>query len=218
MVGLRHFTAPVLKSIAMIPTNSATTADQQRWDERYRSGCGPCQGEVAPWVAAQQPLLRGVAGELALDVACGTGRHSLWLAEMGWQVDAVDVSAVGLAKLVETAQARSLSYAIHPFHADLSIWRPEPARYDLILVSFYLERPLLPALKDALKPGGLLLYTTFHTDLLRLRPHDNPAYLLQPGELLSTFSAWEILAYEERRLSPGSVNRSDCTSSLLVRK
>lgn len=202
----------------MIPASSATPTDQQRWDERYRSGHGPCQGDIAPWMAAQQPLLRGAVGGLALDVACGTGRHSLWLAEMGWQVDAVDVSAVGLTKLAEAARTRGLSHAIHPLHADLSVWRPAPARYDLILVSLYLERPLLPALKDALKPGGLLLYTTFHTDLLRLHPHDNPIYLLQPGELLSTFSAWDILAYEERRLPSGSENRSDCTSSLLARK
>jgi SAM-dependent methyltransferase len=142
----------------------------------------------------------------------------LWLAGLGYQVDAVDVSAVALARLAAAAAERGLSQYIHPLHADLSHWRPPPETYDLALVSLYLERSLLPALQDALEPGGLILYTTFHTDLLRLQPHDNPAYLLQPGELLTAFPGWQILAYEERRLPPDSENRHDCMSSLLARK
>lgn len=198
-----------------LPAGVVLNADQQRWDERYLAGHGPCSDEILPWIAAQQPYLQGGR---ALDAACGVGRHSLWLAGLGYEVDAVDVSAVALAKLAAAAAERSLSQHIRPLHADLTRWRPQPDTYDLALVSLYLERSLLPALREALKPGGLILYTTFHTDLLRLQPHDNPAYLLQPGELLATFPGWQILAYEERRLPPDSQRRSDCTSSLLARK
>lgn len=204
---------------AVLPANPdalpCANADQQRWDERYLAGHGPCLDEVLPWVAAQRPYFQGGR---ALDAACGTGRHSLWLADLGYQVDAVDVSAVALSKLAAAAADRGLGQQISPLHVDLTCWRPQAETYDLALVSLYLERSLLPALEAALRPGGLILYTTFHTDLLQLQPRDNPAYLLQPGELLAAFPGWQILAYEERRLPPGSENRSDCMSSLLARK
>lgn len=189
--------------------------DQARWDERYRNGRGPCQDEIDDWVAAQRPYL---TGGRALDVACGTGRYSLWLAELGYEVDAVDISPVALERLAAAAAARGLAERIHIRRADLTTWRPPSAHYDLVLVSLYLERALLPALGAALRPRGLLLYTTFHTDLLRLPGEFNPAYLLQPGELLLTFADWDLLAYEERRLPRTGGRRRDCLSSILVRK
>ncbi|MDW8270536.1 MAG: methyltransferase domain-containing protein [Anaerolineae bacterium] len=189
--------------------------DQVRRDERYRHGRGPCQDDIEDWVAAQRPHL---TGGRALDVACGTGRYSLWLAELGYEVDAVDISSVALERLTATAATRGLAERIHTLQADLTSWRPPPEHYDLVLVSLYLERTLLPALRAALRPQGLLLYTTFHTDLLRLPGEFNPAYLLQPGELLLTFADWELLAYEERRLPRHGGRRSDCLSSILVRK
>ncbi len=229
--GLDHLPTNLAVTAAAVSAADAASvvlnADQQRWDERYRAGHSPCLDAISPWIAAQQPYL---TGGRALDAACGAGRHSLWLAGLGYQVDAVDVSAVALARLAEAAAGRDLGQRIRPLHADLTLWRPEQEMYDLILVSLYLERGLLPALKDALRPGGLILYTTFHTDLLQLRPQDNgggytatgggytATYLLQPGELLATFAGWQLLAYEERRLPPGSEERSDCTSSLLARK
>lgn len=213
-----YFTAIMLESSPMscdFPAAVAPNADQQRWDERYLDGRGLYPSEIMPWMAAQQAHLQGGR---ALDVACGLGRHSLWLAELGYQVDAVDVSAVALSKLNAAAAARGLGHRIRTQHADLTIWRPQAETYDLALVSLYLERSLLPALNDALKAGGLILYTTFNTDLLQLRPGDNPAYLLQPGELLAAFPGWQILAYEERRLPPDGKNTDDCMSALLAKK
>ncbi len=187
---------------------------QQRWDERYSTGSNPARGGISAWAQAQKSRL---TGGRALDFACGAGRHTLWLAELGYQVDAVDISNAGLQRLAERAKNVGLNDAIHLIHADLTEWRPEKTIDNLVFVTRYLDRGAFPALFDAVKPGGLLLYRTFHTDLLRLRDYD-PTFLLQPGELLQAFTHLQILAYEERRLPPGSTNRNDCTSAILVRK
>jgi len=192
-----------------------TVEDQLRWDERYRAGKQPGQGEVSAWIRAQS---RYLSGGLALDVACGAGRHSLWLAGLSYRVDAVDISEVGLQRLQASAQAAGFSEQIHLIHADLAAWRPEPERYDLILVVRYLNRGLWPDLVSALRPGGLLLYRTFHIDMLQLRPEFSPRHLLQPGELVAAFPSLQLLAYEERRWRPGSESYEDCTSSILARR
>ncbi|RME80501.1 MAG: class I SAM-dependent methyltransferase [Caldilineae bacterium] len=196
------------------PSPSPRSQDQIRWDQRYRAGACPGGGEVSAWVKAQAPYLNG---GLALDVACGAGRHALWLAELGYRVDAVDISREGLNLLLEQATARALSDSLNIIQADLNHWRPDPNRYDLILVTRYLNRQLWPALQAALKPGGLFLHRTFHTDVLRQRPDFDRDHLLQPGELLAAFRHWCLLAYEERRWYPGGDWR-DCTASILVRK
>jgi 2-polyprenyl-3-methyl-5-hydroxy-6-metoxy-1,4-benzoquinol methylase len=187
---------------------------QQRWDERYQNGPKVGHGQINEWILAQQ---RHLHGGRALDFACGVGRHSLWLAERGYMVDAVDISMAGLQRLAGRAKQQGLSHAIHLIHADLTQWRPEKATYDLVFVTRYLDRSAFPALSGAVRPGGLLLYQSFHTDLLRLRDFD-PNYVLQPGELLQSFAGLEILAYEERRLQPGSTDRRACMSSLLARR
>ena len=191
-----------------------TNADQERWDERYRGGRGPLLAEISPWAVSQQLHLVGGRG---LDVACGAGRYTLWLATLGYQVDAVDVSAVALAQLENWAKQQGCLHAIQAIQADLNSWRPLPDAYDLVLVSLYLNRDLLAPLQAAVRPEGLLLYTTYHTDLLLTHGDFRPEFLLQTGELLSIFAGWDIVAYEERRWRPGG-SRSDCTTSLLARK
>jgi SAM-dependent methyltransferase len=158
------------------------------WDERYR------RGEHINYEPA--PLLLQAAAGLppgqALDVACGTGRNALWLARQGWQVTAVDASAVG----VGLAQDRAGSLAVDWRVADLE--RGEfviaPESYDLICVFYYLQRGLFPAVCAGLRPGGLFAGAIHiadgHNDM-------NPAFLLQPGELRGFFPAWRILYHEE---------------------
>ena len=187
---------------------------QQRWDERYQTGPKPVYGKISDWILAQQPHL---SGGKALDFACGVGRHALWLRGLGYQVDAVDISMAGLRHLAGRAEQQGFSHALRLIHADLTQWRPTQSSYDLVFVARYLDRDSFPALAAAVKPGGLLLYQTFHTDLLQLRDFDSK-FVLQPGELLQAFANLEILAYEERRLQPGGENRYDCTSSILARK
>ncbi len=192
------------------------TYDQARWDKRYREGHHAARTmEPDPWAAAHAQYLHGGR---ALDVACGRGRHTLWLARLGYQVDAVDISYEGLRDLARRVEAEGLADRVRLIQADLEVWRPDPNAYDLILVVRYLNRDLIASFWDALKPGGLVLYRTFNTDWAKLRSDFQRGFLLQPGEFTQLFRDWEWLAYEERRLPADGGTSEDCTSAILARK
>ena len=188
---------------------------QTRWDQRYQQGCTPGRDRISAWLLAHQHLL---SGGRALDVACGRGRHSMWLLQLGYEVDAIDISLAGLQALAQRAYEAGLAEHLHLLQADLLHWRPEPAQYDLVLMTRYLNRELWPHLIKALKPGGLFVFRSFHTDLHHLRPDFELSHMLQPGELLLAFEGLEIVAYEERRLPPGGQDNEDCTASIIVRR
>jgi SAM-dependent methyltransferase len=119
-----------------------------------------------------------------LDVACGRGRHALFLAAAGFRVTAVDRDADAIHDLRAVARERGLDVEAEVLDLETT---PPPdlghARYDAIVVVNYLHRPLFPALLEALAPGGVLVYETFTIhQAARGRP-TNPAFLLQLGEL-----------------------------------
>ena len=125
----------------------------------------------------------------ALDVAAGGGRHSLFLAARGYQVDAVDRDEATLSQLAASAGAKSVT-GIKTRTVDME--QPAPfdpgfghETYDVIMVFFYLHRPLFPFLIDALKPGGVLIYETFTID--NYTHHKHPRrweFCLSHNELL----------------------------------
>src|SRR6185437_450500 len=90
----------------------------------------------------------------ALDLACGTGRNALWLAGRGWEVTAVDGSAVAIDILRRRAPSNVRTQV-----ADLErgAYRIEPAAWDLILICHYLQRDLFEPATQGLKPGGIVL-------------------------------------------------------------
>jgi rhodanese-related sulfurtransferase len=133
----------------------------------------------------------------ALDIACGRGRHALLLASAGLQVDAIDRDPEALAFLADVA--RRLALPVTAIARDLETGTPEleRGRYDVVLGVHYLHRPLFPALREALAPGGLLLYETFTSaQAARGRP-TNPDFLLQPGELLTLVAPLSVLNERE---------------------
>lgn len=146
-----------------------------------------------------EPLLADAAGAAptgeALDLACGIGRHTLWLARHGWQVTAVDASRIALDLLEE--QAADLT--IRTVHADLEEgeFAIEPAGYDLIVDTCFLYRPLFPAIRSGLRPGGVF-FGVFPLEGDTSGTH-NPAFLIGAGELPGYFAGWEILHYAEGR-------------------
>lgn len=117
----------------------------------------------------------------ALDVACGFGGSALYLASLGYQVDAVDISGVALSQAQAEARRRSLHLRL--IQADLSRWWVPPCRYDLSIVKYFLNRNLLPQLARGLLPGGLLFVETWNLHVLSVRPSFDPTFLLKPGEL-----------------------------------
>lgn len=148
--------------------------------------------EPSPWVRRFAPEVP--AGGAVLDLACGKGRHTRLLLAAGHPVLAVDRDLSGLAELAGTPglELREL---------DLEDGQPLPfaaRRFAAVVVTNYLFRPLLPALVQAVAPGGLLLYETFARGNERFGKPANPDHLLKPGELLEVVrGALRVLAYED---------------------
>jgi SAM-dependent methyltransferase len=151
--------------------------------------------EPSAWLTGHRHLLPA-AGD-ALDLACGSGRHAIWLAGQGFSTLAVDRDPSAIDALNQEATRRGLS--IHARLVDLENGTPflEPDSFDLIVVVHYLHRPLFPALVSALRPGGVLVYETFtRAQAARGKP-TNPAFLLEPGELLTLVRPLTIVASRE---------------------
>jgi SAM-dependent methyltransferase len=159
----------------------------------------------------------------ALDVACGTGRHALYLAAHGFEVDAIDRDRESLAKLSAAAAQRHLTH-LTVNTVDLERQtdeRPEfPAdTYDVILVSFYLHRPLFPWIIEALKPQGVLVYETFTIEnYVRHRHPRRWEFCLAQNELLRLTSALRVLWYDESEHEGGHGTGSAFTAQLVARK
>lgn len=143
------------------------------------------------WVERWAPLIPGTG--MLLDLACGGGRHVRYFAGLGFDVTAVDRDASALAALAYLPRVRTL-------RADLEGGNPWPfpgILFDGVVVTRYLHRPLFPHLRNALAPGGVLIYETFATGNERYGRPSNPEFLLWPGELLQEFDGLEVLGFEE---------------------
>lgn len=133
----------------------------------------------------------------ALDVACGSGRDAVYLAMDGYEVDALDLLPDALQRANDLASRHGVQ--IHTIQQDLETQPILPVgQYDLIVIFRYLQRPLMPALSKALRPGGYLIYETFHERNRQTgsKP-SNPDHLLKTGELPSSFSELEILIADD---------------------
>jgi SAM-dependent methyltransferase len=148
-------------------------------------------------------------GGTVLDLACGGGRHSRYLSALGYHVVAVDIDVSGVLDL-------SANENVEIIEADLEAgdWPFSDRRFDGIVVTNYLHRPHLPRLVESLSPGGVLIYETFAKGNEKLGRPRNPAFLLNPAELLDAFAPrLTIMAYDDdhgvrarhrRRTDPGS--------------
>lgn len=153
-------------------------SDRERWDRKYAAGEGPAHFRPKPFLVEQRALL---TGGRALDAACGFGGNALYLAGLGYQVEAIDASGVALTRA--RAEARRRAVQVQFIQADLGRWWLPPARYDLILVFFYLNREFSSRLAEALGPGGLLFQANRNQRYRTVRPDFDPDYLVEPGEL-----------------------------------
>lgn len=131
-----------------------------------------------------------------LDLACGSGRHAIWLAQQGFCVDAVDRDEAALSGLRQKS-----SIQLHAADLEAAPW-PYPGQFfDGIVVSRYLHRPLLPLLHTVLNPGGVLIYETFMLGNERYGKPGNPDFLLRPDELLAMYApVLEVVAFEQGEL------------------
>jgi len=186
------------------------------WDAKHRLAAA---GAPAKPVSIVRELLPLLPHGPALDLACGTGRHTLLLAERKQHVIGLDWSGAALDILESRARAENISVkrvvsfertgrralqGVELFQADLEqVELPEQA-FDLILCFQYLQRSLFPQMARALRPGGVLLFETFTRAQLEFDGGPrNPSHLLETGELREAFPALRALFYRELRAGQG---------------
>jgi tellurite methyltransferase len=172
-------------------------ADRIKWNIRFGSQETYLGERPSPLLSREiERILRLSPGRRALDIACGEGRNSVFLAQQGFQVTGLDISDVGLSKGVKRAADAGVRVDLR--QVDLDEYR-FTEQFDLIINFNFLLRGLIPEAFQALSPGGLLIIDTIMESGEMLASH-NPSYLLGRGELqrIGEGLAGEILLCEEQ--------------------
>jgi 2-polyprenyl-3-methyl-5-hydroxy-6-metoxy-1,4-benzoquinol methylase len=175
--------------------------DQARWDKQHaeaRSADTPASFLRQVFENDGWQLPRG----RALDIACGMGRNALYLAEQGFEVVAMDISAVALQEARKRAELKRLR--IDWRQTDLEAVRLDETAYDLIVNFNYLQHSLIPHIKRAIKSGGHVVFETYLIDQKEHGHPNNPDYLLRHNELLEHFRQFRVLCYREGKFSDDS--------------
>ena len=143
--------------------------------------------EPSPWVQRWSHLVPPHGS--VLDVACGSGRHVRWFADRACRVTAVDRDAAAVESLRAIAEVLVADIENAP-------WPLAGRRFDAVVVTNYLWRPLLPTLIASVADGGVLIYETFAEGNQSVGKPSNPDFLLKRGELLAAAQGLEVVAYE----------------------
>jgi tellurite methyltransferase len=175
-------------------SNPANETERAFWNDLYRAhshrSLEPDDSFVAVYRTHIAPRLAGLPGKSALDLAGGVGRNALFLAREGWRVTLNELSDEAAHLAVANAAHSGVSLGVLRESAaeTLARARSDGARYNLILILYYLDRALFPALRHALEPGGMVYIKTRTTDHPRFAGgSSHPEYYLRPGELRSAF-------------------------------
>jgi SAM-dependent methyltransferase len=165
-----------------------------QWTGTRAFDAAPIAGP-AQWLLENADLLP--PSGRALDVACGRGRHALLLAAAGYEVTALDHDRTALERVQRQADRLELTVATSEMNLEGDAVDLGEARYDVVLVTRYLHRPLFPALVRSLAPGGVLVYETFLVQQAERGQPKNPAFLLNPGELARLMAPLDVVRSRE---------------------
>jgi len=188
-------------------------SDQKRWDKRFRKKEFALGKEPNPFLKKHIHLLP--KGKI-LDMAAGEGRNAVFLAQNGFEVDAVDISEKGLKKARKLAREKGVK--INTFLVDLDQHPIGKERYDLIVNFYFLRRRLIPRIKKGLKKGGKVIFETYLLEHRKLGTGGpkQAKYFLKPNELLGLFKDFRILFYREGIFWEGG--RKKAVASLIAQK
>lgn len=165
-------------------------SDRLRWDRRYADPADRLTREPNSLLERYAPRGQGLR---ALELACGLGHNALWLAAQGYTVDALDISLAALRHAQAERERRGLR-GVNFIVADLDEFPLPRCQYDLVLVFRFLDRRLFPAIRERVRPGGLVIYQTYNVHHRARRPSCSPDHMLRLGELPGYFPGWEVLA------------------------
>jgi rhodanese-related sulfurtransferase len=193
--GVRSRAASELLAAAGVDNVLNLSSGLAGWRGPREFGPGVLRGPSA-WLIENADLLP--RGGKVLDVACGRGRHALLLASAGFAVRAIDEDPQKIDRLRELAKRLALNVDAQVIDLETD---PVPdlgsQEFDAIVVFNYLHRPLMPALREAAKPGGRIFYETFTTRQAERGHPRNPAFLLRDGELAELMAPFAILRSRE---------------------
>jgi len=175
-----------------------TDQDRLKWDAKYREK--PISSDPSEIVKQYWHL--AFPGK-ALDIASGGGGNSIFLAQNGFSVDAVDISTVATDNLADK------HHNISVICEDLNTWKIPQNQYDLIVNIRFLDRKLFPQIQEGLKDGGLLIFESFLNG-------ETDKYCLLTNELLHVFSKFRIFYYEEKKTAHGE--KYDRMASFVAQK
>lgn len=184
------------------PTTEPESA-REKWNRRYTERAVEAfPDRPAAWLTENRELLIGSGNRRALDIACGDGRNALYLAELGFDVLAIDISDVAITALQAAIESLDRSSAgrraINARQVDLEAEPLPVGPYDVILQLNYLQRSLFEPIAHALAPGGLVLVETVtraHVD--ELGNDFDPRFVLEDNELLRSFPDLYVRHYRE---------------------
>ncbi len=188
-------------------------SDKRRWEERFRTKAVALGREPNYFL---KKCIRFLPKGRALDLASGEGRNAVFLAQHGFEVDAVDISEAGLWKTQALAEKRGVK--VRTILADLDAYSIKRGWYDLIVDLYFLDRKIIPKIREGLKKGGMVLFETYlleHRNLHADGPK-NPKYLLKPNEALHLFESFRILFYREGIFEEGG--RRKAVASLIAQR
>lgn len=172
----------------------ADEQDKLFWDKRYGTEVFIYGKEPVEFLKEHIDILP--KGKV-LDIAMGEGRNAVFLAKNGFDVDGCDISEVAINKAQKLAKENNVN--IRAFVADMEIYKLPKNAYDVIACFYYLQRDLMPQIKEALKPGGMIIYETYTMENKEygFEGPKNKDYLLESNELLHLFTDLKIIYYRE---------------------
>ena len=169
------------------------TGSKNKWDQRYREQ--QFDPNIEPLSFLKEKLDPSI-GDRALCIAAGNGRNAVYLAQKGFQVDAIDISEEGLRICVRLAESRGVH--INPIQADLLDYELGQDRYDLVTKFFYYQPDLFEPIAHSLRPGGHFMFQTFSRDQLALSTGPrNANHLAIADDILPHFFGLRLRFYED---------------------
>jgi SAM-dependent methyltransferase len=151
-----------------------------------------------------------LTGGLSLDIASGTGQNAVFLSSQGYKVTAVDKSPS--AAILANQYSLEKGYEINTVTEDILTFKIEENSFDLIADFYFLEREIIPKIKNGLKKNGLVFFETYTTGQQNIDGPHNPDFLLKTNELISFFTDFFIIFYHER------VKNKNAIASLIAQK
>ncbi len=185
------------------------------WDRRFRTGEYPQSPEPSPILAQ---FVDAAPDGRAIDIAAGTGRNAVFLADCGYTVDAIDQSREGLRITADRAAARDVDDRLNAIQADIPTYEFPRETYEFATISFYRAVDRFPDIKEAIVPGGYL-FVEHHLRTTHATPSgpSTDRYRFAANELLHANLDLTVLHYDEA-IEPRNTDKRRATARLVARK